>query len=91
MNSRRLACEVRWLPCFLKPLIYACHVAHGHHGLCVLSGVHVCRCLVLHVSINIIMFYYYYVTVLHLSGSSGNGHFSIRVWYYFILRDQYMK
>ena len=38
----------------------------------------------------IIMFYYYYDTVLHLSGYSGNGHFSIRVrvrvWYYFIFR-----
>ena len=32
-------------------------------------------------------------TVLHLSGYSVNGHFSIRVrvWYYFIFRDRYMK
>ena len=41
------------------------------------------------------MFYYYYVTVLHLSGYSVNSHFSIRVrvrvWYYFIFRDRYMK
>ena len=41
------------------------------------------------------MLYYYYVTVLHLSGYSVNGHFSVRVrvrvWYYFILRDRYMK
>ena len=40
------------------------------------------------------MFYYCYVTVLHLSGYSVNGHFSIwvrvRVWYYFIFRDRYM-
>ena len=40
-------------------------------------------------------FYYYYVTVLYLSGHSINGHFSIRVrvrvWYYFIFRDRYMK
>ena len=39
------------------------------------------------------MFYYYYITVLYLSGYSVNGHFSIRVrvWYYFIFRDRYMK
>ena len=38
---------------------------------------------------------YYYVTVLHLFGYSVNGHISIRVrvrvWYYFIFRDRYMK
>ena len=36
-----------------------------------------------------------YVTVLHLFGYSVNGHISIRVrvrvWYYFIFRDRYMK
>ena len=41
------------------------------------------------------MFSYYYVTVLHLCGYSVNGRFSIRVrvrvWYYFIFRDRYMK
>ena len=39
------------------------------------------------------MVYYYYGTVLHLSGYSVNSHFSIRVrvWYYFIFRDRYMK
>ena len=38
---------------------------------------------------------YYYVTVLHLFGYSVNGHISIsirvRVQYYFIFRDRYMK
>ena len=41
------------------------------------------------------MFSYYCVTVLHLFGYSVNGHISIRirvrVWYYFIFRDRYMK
>ena len=41
------------------------------------------------------MFSYYYVTVLHLSGYSGDSPFSIRVrvrvWYYFIFCDRYMK
>ena len=39
------------------------------------------------------MFCYYYVSVLHLSGYSVDSHFSIRVrvWYYFIFRDWYMK
>ena len=39
--------------------------------------------------------YGYYVTVLHLFGYSVNGHISIRVRvrvsYYFIFRDRYMK
>ena len=56
----------------------------------------VTKCLVLHVPVMYqYMVYYYYVIVLHLSGYSVNGHFSIRVrvrvWYYFIFRDQYMK
>ena len=42
-----------------------------------------------------VQFSYYYVTVLHLFGYSVNGHFSIkvrvRVWYYFIFRERYMK
>ena len=41
------------------------------------------------------MVYNDYVTVLHLTGSSVNSHFSIRVrvraWHYFTFRDRYMK